>query len=238
MKKHIPNALTCGNLLCGCAGITAVLLRNELVLASYLIGLAAVLDFLDGFIARLLKAYSPIGKDLDSLADMITFGLLPGVIVFKLLSNYLFNDPSIDLGTATLLPHVAFIIPVFSALRLAKFNIDTRQTDSFIGVPTPANTLLIASIPLILQQHREWSEWITKPVTLITLSVVMSLLMVTELPLFALKFKTFAFRPNAIRYFFLLLALVLLAVLQATAVPLIIVLYILLSVIARLRTAA
>ncbi len=186
LKKHIPNALTCGNLLCGCAGIAAVLLRNELVLASYLIGLAAVLDFLDGFIARLLKAYSPIGKDLDSLADMVTFGVLPGVIVFKLLSNYLNFDPATDLGTAILLPHAAFIIPVFSALRLAKFNIDTRQTDSFIGVPTPANTLLIASIPLILQQHPEWSAFITKPITLIILSVVMSLLLVAELPLFAL----------------------------------------------------
>jgi CDP-diacylglycerol--serine O-phosphatidyltransferase len=233
LKRHIPNAFTCGNLLCGCAGIVAVLVRNELLFAAYLIGMAAILDFLDGFLARLLKAYSPIGKELDSLADMVTFGLLPAVMIFRLISQSM-EGPGYDLQMYTLVPHAAFIITVFSALRLAKFNVDPRQADSFIGVPTPATALLIASIPLILRQHPEWSGFIVQPGLLIGLSVVMSLLMVTELPLFALKFKSYAFRPNAVRYSFLLFALLLLALLGATAVPLILAAYIGVSVAQRL----
>lgn len=237
MKKHIPNAITCGNLLCGCAGVVAVLVRNELLTASYLIFLAAVLDFLDGFLARLLKAYSPIGKELDSLADMVTFGLLPSVIIFRLLGQSL-QGPEYDLLTYSLVPHAAFVIAVFSALRLAKFNVDPRQSDSFIGVPTPANALLIASLPLILREHPDWFSFIVRPGFLIAFSVVMSLLLVAELPLFALKFKTYAFRPNAVRYLFLGLSAVLLVTLGATAVPVIIALYLLVSLAGRLTSRA
>lgn len=237
MKKHIPNAITCGNLLCGCAGVVAVLVRNELLTASYLIFLAAVLDFLDGFLARLLKAYSPIGKELDSLADMVTFGLLPSVIIFRLLGQSL-QGPEYDLLTYSLVPHAAFVIAVFSALRLAKFNVDPRQSDSFIGVPTPANALLIASLPLILREHPDWFSFIVRPGFLIAFSVVMSLLLVAELHLFALKFKTYAFRPNAVRYLFLGLSAVLLVTLGATAVPVIIALYLLVSLAGRLTSRA
>lgn len=237
MKKHIPNAITCANLLCGCAGVVAVLVRNELLTAAYLIGLAAVLDFLDGFLARLLKAYSPIGKELDSLADMVTFGLLPGIIIFRLLGQSL-QGPEYDLVTYSVVPHVAFVITVFSALRLAKFNVDPRQSDSFIGVPTPANALLIASLPLILRQHPEWFSFIVRPGFLIGFSVVMSLLLVAELPLFALKFKTYDFRSNAARYLFLGVSVVLLVALGATAVPVVIALYLLVSLAGRLVTRA
>jgi CDP-diacylglycerol--serine O-phosphatidyltransferase len=237
LKKHLPNALTCLNLLCGCAGVVAVLVRNELLTASYLIGLAAVVDFLDGFLARLLKAYSPIGKELDSLADMVTFGLLPSIIVFRLLGQSL-QGPEYDLVTYSVLPHAAFVIAVFSALRLAKFNVDPRQSDSFIGVPTPANALLIASLPLILRQHPDWFDFIVRPGFLIVFSVVMSLLLVAELPLLALKFKTFAFRPNAARYLFLGASAVLLLVLGATAVPVIIALYLVVSLAGRLGRRA
>ncbi|HEX8529973.1 MAG TPA: CDP-alcohol phosphatidyltransferase family protein [Cytophagales bacterium] len=237
MKKHLPNALTCLNLLCGCAGVVAVLVRNEPLTASYLIGLAAVVDFLDGFLARLLKAYSPIGKELDSLADMVTFGLLPSIIVFRLLGQSL-QGPEYDLVTYSVLPHAAFVIAVFSALRLAKFNVDPRQSDSFIGVPTPANALLIASLPLILRQHPDWFDFIVRPGFLIVFSVVMSLLLVAELPLLALKFKTFAFRPNAARYLFLGASAVLLLVLGATAVPVIIALYLVVSLAGRLGRRA
>lgn len=235
MKKHIPNAITCGNLLCGCAGVVAVLVRNELLTASYLIFLAAVLDFLDGFLARLLKAYSPIGKELDSLADMVTFGLLPSVIIFRLLGQSM-QGPEYDLVTYSAVPHAAFIIAVFSALRLAKFNVDPRQSDSFIGVPTPANALLIASLPLILRDHPDWFGFIVRPGFLIAFSVVMSLLLVAELPLFALKFKTYAFRPNAVRYLFLGVSALLLVTLGATAVPVIIALYLLVSLAGRLTS--
>jgi CDP-diacylglycerol--serine O-phosphatidyltransferase len=142
-----------------------------------------------------------------------------------------------DLVTYSVVPHVAFVIAVFSALRLAKFNVDPRQSDSFIGVPTPANALLIASLPLILSQHPDWFDFIVRPGFLIVFSVVMSLLLVAELPLFALKFKTYAFRPNAARYLFLGASAVLLIALGATAVPVVIALYLVVSLAGRLGAA-
>ncbi|OZA56958.1 MAG: CDP-diacylglycerol--serine O-phosphatidyltransferase, partial [Sphingobacteriales bacterium 39-40-5] len=142
MKKHIPNSVTCLNLFSGCLGIVFAF-QGNLIWASYAIVIAAVFDFFDGMLARLLKAYSDIGKELDSLADMVSFGVLPSVIIYQLFAL----SPQIDFG-ADWLSFSAFIIAVFSALRLAKFNIDTRQSENFIGLPTPANALLIASFPL------------------------------------------------------------------------------------------
>ncbi|HQS50964.1 MAG TPA: CDP-diacylglycerol--serine O-phosphatidyltransferase, partial [Daejeonella sp.] len=144
MKKHIPNSVTCLNLFSGCLGIVFAF-QGNLIWASYAIVIAAVFDFFDGMLARLLKAYSDIGKELDSLADMVSFGVLPSVIIYQLFAL----SPQIDFG-ADWLSFSAFIIAVFSALRLAKFNIDTRQSENFIGLPTPANALLIASFPLII----------------------------------------------------------------------------------------
>ncbi len=228
MKKHIPNALTCGNLFCGCIGIVAAF-DNELILAAYLTGIAAVLDFFDGFVARWLKAYSPIGKELDSLADCVTFGVLPGAIIFRLLRQSL--GDGYGLIEFSIIPNLAFIISIFSALRLAKFNVDTRQSESFIGVPTPANAILISSIPLILQQTPELREVIVQPVVLLSLTLVMSFLLVAELPLFALKFQNYSFGANKIKYIFLILSVLLLVTLKFTAIPLIIVLYIVLSIV-------
>jgi CDP-diacylglycerol---serine O-phosphatidyltransferase len=163
--KAIPNFITSLNLLCGCVGITMAF-YGKLDWAAYLVGIAAVLDFLDGFVARMLNAHSEMGKQLDSLADMVTFGVLPGIIMFHMIQRctvtYVIGDLStqgiglwgankdLDPGPIVALPFIAFLIPVFSAIRLAKFNLDTRQSDSFIGLPTPANTILIASFPLIL----------------------------------------------------------------------------------------
>lgn len=228
LKKHLPNALTCGNLLCGCIGIDAALVQNDLVLAAYLIGAAAVLDFLDGFAARWLRAYSAIGKELDSLADCVTFGVLPAIIILKLMRQSMTGD---EFGVFAFVgvPYVAFLIAIFSALRLAKFNVDTRQTDSFIGVPTPANALLIASLPLIRWQYPTSETIIVNVYLLIGLTVLMSFLMVAEIPLFSLKFSSYGFAQNRTRYIFLFLSLLLLFLLQFIAVPLIIGLYILLS---------
>ncbi len=221
--------LTCANLFCGCVGIS-VIFQNNLILAGYTIFVAAVLDFGDGFAARLLKAYSPIGKDLDSLADCVTFGVLPSMMLYKLFKLSLMPDVY-GMEIFTLLPYFAFFIAIFSALRLAKFNIDTRQTESFIGVPTPANALLVASLPLILMQHPMWRSYILNPYILAIYVVGMSYLMVSELPLFALKFKNFSFQKNQIRYLFLGAALLMIGVLQFAAIPLIIFLYILLSLL-------
>lgn len=222
MKRHIPNALTCANLLCGCIGIVEVF-HNNMLLSCALIGLAAVFDFLDGFAARLLKVSSAIGKELDSLADVTTFGVLPAVIIYQLLMRSVPNLEDIWI------PNLAFLIAICSALRLAKFNIDPRQSDSFIGVPTPANGLLVASLPFIIRYNPEWEPLIINTTNLLIFTAVMSFLMVSELPLFALKFKSFGWKGNEVRFSFLLASLIMLVTLGFLAVPLVIGLYVLLS---------
>ena len=234
IKEHIPNILTLLNLLSGCIAIVFIF-EDQLAMASYLLGLAALFDFLDGFFARLLKVQSPIGKDLDSLADMVSFGLVPGMILFKLIGYSI--GISINTGIITLVPYIAFLIPLFSALRLAKFNNDERQTDVFIGLPTPANALLIASFPLILIQQSTLvginilpiQSLFLSTVFLIIMSVLLSYLLVAELSLLSLKFKTFNWKENKIRFLFLGISCVLLILLYYVAIPVIILLYILLS---------
>jgi CDP-diacylglycerol---serine O-phosphatidyltransferase len=230
IKRNIPNAITCGNLLCGCLAIVKVF-EGDLIWAAYLVGIAAVLDFFDGFVARLLHVSSPIGKDLDSLADMVTFGVVPGFVMFKLLlisSLFMTSNPIWNYA-----PYLGLIIPIFSCIRLAKFNNDTRQTESFIGVNTPANSILICSLPLIIggnyQSHS--AVFILNPYLLIGLTIVMSILLVSEIPIFSFKFKSFGWKGNEIRFVFLLLSLLLLITLHLVGIPLIIVLYIVMSVI-------
>ena len=224
IRRNIPNALTCGNLLCGCVGVVEAF-HNNLLLSCGLIGVALVFDFFDGFLARLLKVSSPIGKDLDSLADMVTFGLLPAIIVYQMLMD---SIPDL-MGIWKAYP--AFIIAIFSAIRLAKFNNDPRQSDSFIGVPTPANAMLIASLPIIVHIHEDWKPLIINTNNLLILTVVMSYLLVMEMPLLALKFKSFGWKGNQFRFIFLALAIILLVLLKILAVPVILILYILISVV-------
>ncbi|UOQ54651.1 CDP-alcohol phosphatidyltransferase family protein [Hymenobacter cellulosivorans] len=223
MKNHLPNAVTCLNLFAGCLALCNIF-AGHLETAAYLVGLAAAFDFADGLLARALHASSPIGKDLDSLADMVSFGVVPGAILFHLLGQ--------SSGLPEWLPYAGFIVTVFSALRLAKFNNDTRQTTSFIGLPTPACTLVVASLPLILA-HDSFglTSFILNPWVLLGLTVLLSGLLVAEIPLFALKFKNLTWQDNSLRFIFLLLAVILLIGLQATAIPLIVLLYVLLSVV-------
>lgn len=236
VKKNIPNTITCGNLFCGCLAIVSAF-NGNLVWSAYLVGLAGVLDFFDGFIARLLNVHSEIGKQLDSLADMVTFGVVPGIVVFKMLSFTPVTIESNGAGSySNYLPFVAFLIPIFSAIRLAKFNIDTRQSNSFIGVPTPANAILICSLPLITSfQPSIWDinviPLIENPWFLTGLTLLMSYLLVAELPLFALKFKNFGWADNKIRYSFLITSLLMLMLFQFIAIPFIIFLYVILSVL-------
>lgn len=236
IKAQIPNLLTAGNLV---GGIMAIIfsLTGRLEWAPYCIFVSAILDFLDGFVARLLKVQSELGKQLDSLADMVTFGVAPGIIVFHLLAI------AGSYKVWEYLPFAAFIIPVMSMFRLAKFNLDTRQTDSFIGLPTPANTLFFASLPLILSSYSGATEnqfqsfivdVILNPVFLISSTLIMSFMLVAELPLFALKFKSFGWKGNEIRYIFLTLSATMLATLHWLGLPLIIILYLLLSLIQNL----
>lgn len=223
ITKHIPNFITCLNLLAGCIGIVLCFQGYELRYAAYLIWLGAFFDFADGLVARLTKAYSEIGKQLDSLADLITFGLLPSVVMFHLLS--LASDHPY-------LPYIAFSLAVFSALRLAKFNVDTRQSTSFIGLPTPANALFISSIPLVLQSETFAVEnWLLNPAVLIAITLLFSGLLVAELKLIALKFTDTSWASNKMKYIFLILSVILIAFIKFEAIPLIIIFYLILSVL-------
>jgi CDP-diacylglycerol--serine O-phosphatidyltransferase len=226
IKKHIPNTITCGNLLCGCLALVQTF-EGHLIWASYLIGIAAVLDFFDGFAARMLNVSSPIGKDLDSLADMVTFGVVPGAMVFVFFRISIENYYELDLSTNW--AYVAFLIPIFSAVRLAKFNHDTRQSDSFIGLPTPANAILIGSVPII--SVYDDFNYVYHPYLLMALTCMLSFMLIAELPLFALKFKHFKWKENEIRFVFLVLSLALLVIFQFIGIPLVIILYILLSLL-------
>lgn len=225
MFRHLPNALTLGNLLCGCAGLVAVAELN-LPLAAYLIWAAAAFDFADGLAARALNAYSPIGGDLDSLADMVSFGALPGFIMFRMIEGNIEAE-------WTLLAYLGFSLAVFSALRLATFNVDTRQQDQFIGLPVPASALLISSLPLgDLPAFRSLVE---EPLVLILVVAILSYLMVAPLPLLAFKFKSKTWQGNEVKYTFLIMALLLFIFLQVVAIPLIIIAYVILSIVINQR---
>jgi len=225
VRKHIPNFITCANLFSGCVGIVLAF-QGESVFAAYALFLAAIFDFFDGFASRVLKSFSGIGKDLDSLADMVSFGVLPSVILYQLF----LQAPQID-KVSTYLNFSAFLIPVFSALRLAKFNTDTRQAEIFIGLPTPANAILIASFPLILQQYPSLSRYILNPYGLTVFIIVMCTLLVIEMPLMSLKFKNRDFNRNIFRYLLLLFSAILILFFKFVAVPVVIFIYITLSII-------
>jgi CDP-diacylglycerol--serine O-phosphatidyltransferase len=234
IKKNIPNFITCLNLASGCIGI-AFAANNHLVFAAYFIGIAAIFDFMDGMLARILNVRSEMGKQLDSLADMVSFGVLPGFILLGIFKMSI--DPRIEFHFY--LQYIAFIIPVFSALRLAKFNIDERQTDSFIGLPTPANAILIGSLPLIINlqiaSNPENFHFLLNAILntnfLIILTFLMSYLLIAEIPLFSMKVKSLKFKGNEYRYLLIIIAIILSIFLKFIAIPLIIIFYIILSII-------
>jgi CDP-diacylglycerol--serine O-phosphatidyltransferase len=238
MKKHIPNALTTLNLICGLISVSLVL-QNRLVWAAAFIFIAAVFDYLDGTTARLLKAYSELGKQLDSLADLVSFGVAPGMIIFQLLSIHCTNSCNL-LERWNVIPYFALLIPVCSALRLAKFNIDPRQEVNFIGLPTPANAIFFASIPLVIHLQGRFHTFIdmdflvvlfSNPRILSVLAIVFSYLLISEFRIFSMKFKNFSWKENQPRFVLLILSLVLLLIFSISAVPMVILLYLLLSLV-------
>lgn len=213
--KHLPNAITCLNLFSGCAG-TWLAFQGNYVGATVAILLSAVFDFLDGMVARLVNAYSAIGKELDSLADVVSFGLVPGAMIFAMLSADYVHPYAF----------VGFLIPVCSALRLAKFNIDERQTTSFIGLPTPANAIFWGGLAVSA------SGWVSENyLVLIGLTLLFSYLLIAEIRMFSLKFKNLSWQNNKIQFIFLLLCLMLIIILRADAIAPIILTYILTSIV-------
>lgn len=241
MKKHIPNFITLLNLFCGCvAAVFAV--WNQLEIAAVFVALGIFFDFFDGLAARVLNVKSELGLQLDSLADMVTSGLVPGIVMFQLLGMSQTGGWNLDTYSLmssegfkvnSLLPFVGFIVTLASGYRLAKFNLDENQVSSFIGLPTPANALLLLSLPLILFYYPSngITELILNQWFLIGLTLVSAFLLNCSLPLFALKFKNWSFKDNAIRYVFLTVSLVLLLTMQFLAVPLIILFYVLSSLV-------
>lgn len=228
IKKSIPNTVTCLNLFSGCiASIMAFEAHYELALLFII--LSAVFDFFDGMLARALNAYSPIGKDLDSLADSISFGFVPSLIVFSLFKEMYY--PSGMECMAPYLPYAAFLISIFSVLRLAKFNNDTRQTTSFIGLPVPANALFWGSI--VAGAHEFFISENCHPVYLLVLVCVFSWLLVSEVPMFSLKFKNLSWKDNKVSFLFLIVCIPMLIILSISSFAAIIVWYILLSLFTR-----
>ena len=222
IKKHIPNTITCLNLISGCiATYWAFLGDYELALLFIVIG--AVFDFFDGMSARLLHVSSPIGKELDSLADCITFGFAPSAIVFSFLNSQL------SIVNFQFMPYLAFIMAAFSALRLAKFNLDERQAMGFIGLPTPANALFWGS--LIVGLGDEIATLPYAPWIVIAMVFITSWLLVSEIPMFALKFKTWGWKGNEVKYIFLLTCIPLLLLLGVSGLAAIIAWYVTLSAI-------
>ncbi|MCB0456960.1 MAG: CDP-alcohol phosphatidyltransferase family protein [Flavobacteriaceae bacterium] len=242
MIKHIPNAITSLNLLCGGVAILFTV-SGDLIIAAVFVFLGIFFDFFDGLAARMLKAQSDIGMQLDSLADVVTCGVVPSLVMVQLLQVSMYHEirPLTEIfsarawqtGLDSYFPLIGLLILVASAYRLAKFNVDTRQTTSFIGLPTPANTLFILSLPMIFefQYSQEIQDILFNKWFLVGLTVLSSFLLNAEIPLFAFKFKTWGFKENKQRYLFLLLAIVLLALLKFLAIPIIIILYVLISLV-------
>ena len=234
MKRHIPNFITSLNLFSGCIGIILAL-QYRIDYAAYFIAVSALFDFLDGMAARVLDVKSEIGKELDSLADVVSFGVLPGIIVYQLMAASP-NTPEAG-SVISIFSLLALIIPVLSAVRLAKFNLDTRQTTSFIGLPVPANALFLGSLPLIKMQagysdSLSWLSGVTDNYyVLALLAIGMSLLLVSELPLISLKFSNLKITDNKPQFILVLFAVTAFALLTFTAIPLIILAYIVLSVL-------
>jgi len=222
--KNLPNIVTCLNLYAGCLSCVMSLVYGNYVGAFFFILLAASFDFLDGFLARLMKAYSPLGAQLDSLADVVSFGIAPGFLIYSFLVN-----SSIAGTLGVYIPFSAFLVPVFAALRLAKFNIDSRQTSSFLGLPVPANGLFWgAFIPCITLTE---SNHIFFTVLIITLIFIFCILMISELPMFSLKFTHFKWSGNQYPFILILVTLLLTAFFNLLGICLAIVCYICLSLL-------
>lgn len=225
MKRQIPNILTCFNLLTGTVAILLAL-RDQTEIASLLLIVAAIFDFLDGFSARLLNAHSVIGPDLDSLADLVSFGVAPAMIIFVWSESCFLNlPPYLQTDWIYFLRYIIFLTPVLSAVRLAKFNHDERQKEAFIGLATPANAFFLGFIPYAADELSLLGNyWVV-----LGLALLFSLLLVANIRMFSLKFNNFKFKDNVVRYIFLFLSLILLILFQLGSFPVIILMYILIS---------
>ena len=220
MTKYIPNFLTLCNLACGCYGVVAVF-QGDLQTGSIMIWIGALFDFFDGFSARILKKFSLIGKDLDSLADIITFCFLPSSILFVLIDQN---------STISWLSYIGYLLVLFGALRLAIFNNDTRQSENFYGLPVPASAIFVSAFPFITTiENTEFYGFITDYRTLVGISVLLPIMMISNIKLLSFKFKDVSFQANWPRYLLILISMFLIVVFKIVALPFIIIIYVVLS---------
>lgn len=230
IKKHIPNLVTLCNLLCGTLA-TIFAVDGHFELTAFFVALGVFLDFFDGFFARILKVSGELGKQLDSLADMVTSGVVPGIVLFSLLG---YEKQGLDeFSSFSAIPLIGLLVTIAACYRLANFNLDTRQSESFIGLPTPAMSLFVVSLPLI-QMHSEIDfirELIGNTYFLISISIFFSFLMNSKLHLFSLKFKNYTLKENLFKYILIVLSVIFLITMKFLAVPIIILCYLLLSII-------
>ena len=228
IKQHIPNAITCGNLVSGCLSIL-FLTHNMPVKAAIMIFVAGLFDFLDGFAARLLHAHSPIGADLDSLSDVVSFGVAPGFIMYWLMSRS-FDLPQWCIAGINVLPCLAFLLPVFSAIRLAKFNIDSTQKTTFRGIPAPGMAIFIASLPLALSQVYHLKDGVLSYWACLGITLIFSFMMVSRLRFFSFKMKSAKWNGNEVRWIFLLVTITSFVIFKWISLPFVMMFYVLLSI--------
>lgn len=229
LRQHIPNVITCCNLFSGCLSILFSL-SGMPVAASLMVFVAGLFDFFDGFTARLLKAHSPIGGELDSLSDVVSFGVAPGFIMYRLMCEGM-TEPIWPVGKVSLFACLAFLLPVFAAVRLAKFNIDKRQTTSFLGLPTPPMAIFMASLPLAFWQLGMLGAPVLSPWLCLGMVMLFSVLMVCNRPFFSFKMKRLSWKDYKLQWIFLGLAVLGFVAFRWVALPFILLGYILLSVL-------
>ncbi|MBX2870759.1 MAG: CDP-alcohol phosphatidyltransferase family protein [Saprospiraceae bacterium] len=233
MKKWIPNALTLLNLFLGCCALMALFTQDYLLAIGFIAG-GLVADFLDGAVARLLQVHSPLGKELDSFADMVTFGVVPGLILYILIAEGFSGGGFSGQLQWSALP--AFVLSAFSGLRLAKFNLDTRQSQTFLGLPTPSATIFVVGLLLIWHFNSfELSNFVGQPILLYGVTLVLSYLLVCEIPMFSFKLKALGWKGNEVRFSFLGISILLVPLLREAAVSAIILIYLLINISLHLR---
>lgn len=228
LKKHIPNAITCGNLVSGCFSILFIA-SGMPIKAAIMIIVAGLFDFLDGFAARTLNAHSPIGPDLDSLSDVVSFGVAPGLIMSYLMNNAL-DLPRVTLDGIDLMPCLAFMLPVFAAIRLARFNIDETQQVAFRGLPAPGMAIFVASLPMALAKMGHLSDGALGFWACLGITLLLSFMMVSNLRFFSFKMKSLTWKGNQVRWIFLAIAVVGIAIFKMVALPFVMIVYILMSI--------
>ncbi|WMX13261.1 CDP-alcohol phosphatidyltransferase family protein [Aureispira sp. CCB-E] len=232
IKKHIPNTVTLSNLLCGCLALISIF-TNQLEMVPFFIAVSLLADYFDGLLARLLKVNSPMGRELDSLADMVSFGVVPGAMLYYLI-NQANGIAGIDFGdTSTLVGLVGFLVTLFSCIRLAKFNLDTRQTEGFVGLNTPACTIFVLGLLLItLGNLYGMRNVVLNEVFLYSISAILSYLLIAEIPMFSFKFKSLELKGNKIRVSFIVVSILCFCLFKfGAALSLIILFYILISIV-------